>query len=132
MSERRLHFSKAVILRRKITNILMIGLCAVCVLLALIPLALILFYTVREGIGAINLDFFTHLPKPVGETGGGMANAIVGTLIMMGMSALIGVPVGILCGVYLSEYGRNRFASVVRFLVEVMSGLPSIIVGIFT
>ncbi|MFM8178371.1 MAG: phosphate ABC transporter permease PstA [Candidatus Kapaibacterium sp.] len=132
MSERRLHFSKAVILRRKITNNLMIGLCAVCVLLALIPLALILFYTVREGIGAINLDFFTHLPKPVGETGGGMANAIVGTLIMMGMSALIGVPVGILCGVYLSEYGRNRFASVVRFLVEVMSGLPSIIVGIFT
>jgi phosphate transport system permease protein len=132
MSQRRLHFSRGTILRRKITNYVMIGLCAVCVVLALIPLALILFYTVREGIGAINLDFFTQLPKPVGEPGGGMANAIVGTLIMMGMSAMIGVPVGILCGVYLSEYGRNRFASVVRFLVEVMSGLPSIIVGIFT
>ncbi len=131
MSQRRLLFKQSAIRRRNIFNKVMIGLCALCVVLALIPLALILFYTVREGISALNLDFFTKLPKPVGETGGGMANAIVGTLIMMGMSAMIAVPIGLLSGIYLAEYGTNKFASIVRFLTEVMSGLPSIIIGIF-
>ncbi len=131
MSQRRLNFKRSTIIRRNIFNRIMIGICAACVIVALVPLALILFYTVREGIGALNLDFFTQLPKPVGETGGGMANAIVGTLIMLGMSSLIGVPIGILSGIYLAEYGTNRLASVVRFLTEVMSGLPSIVIGIF-
>ncbi len=131
MSQRRVQFKQSVITRRNLVNRLMIGLSGLCVVLALIPLALILFYTVREGISALNLEFFTRLPKPVGEAGGGMANAIVGTLIMMGMSAVIAVPIGLLCGVYLAEYGNNTFSSVVRFLTEVMSGLPSIIIGIF-
>ncbi len=131
MSTRRLQFKQSTIVRRNVFNNLMIGLCALCVVIALVPLALILFYTVREGISALNWEFFTHLPKPVGESGGGMGNAIVGTLIMMGMSALIAVPIGLLCGIYLAEYGTNTFSSIVRFLTEVMSGLPSIIVGIF-
>ncbi|MBL7998055.1 MAG: phosphate ABC transporter permease PstA [Candidatus Kapabacteria bacterium] len=129
--ERRITISKSSIARRKIINHIMLGLCALSVVLALIPLALIMFYTVKEGISALNWDFFTHLPKPVGEPGGGMANAIVGTLTIVGMASLIGVPVGILSGVYLAEFGKGMFATVIRFLTEVMSGLPSIIVGIF-
>ena len=129
--ERRIHISKSSAVRRKLWNNIMIGLCFLCVVLALIPLAFILFYTVKEGISALNLDFFTHLPKPVGESGGGMANAIVGTLIMVGMSTLLGVPIGILAGVFLAEYGTNKLANIIRFLAEVMSGLPSIIIGIF-
>ena len=117
--------------RRKITSRIAETLCAVAVLLALVPLAMILFYVVKEGIGALNLDFFTKMPKPVGEVGGGMANAIVGTLILIGLAALFAVPVGCMCGIHLSEYPDTRFASAVRFSADVMNGVPSIVMGIF-
>jgi phosphate transport system permease protein len=102
----------------------------VCVLLAVAPLFMIFFYTLFQGVSALNLDFFFKMPKPVGETGGGMANALVGTGILVGLGALFGLPVGIMSGIYLAEYGNNPFASTVRFLSDVLSGVPSIVVGV--
>jgi phosphate transport system permease protein len=117
--------------RRKIVSRIMETLCGAAVVIALIPLAMILFYVVKEGFGALNVDFFTHMPKPVGESGGGMANAIAGTLILIGIAALFAVPIGCLCGIHLSEYPRTRFSSLVRFAADVLNGVPSIVVGIF-
>jgi phosphate transport system permease protein len=117
--------------RRKIISRIAETLCAVAVLLALVPLAMILFYVVKEGAGSLNLAFFTHMPKPVGETGGGMANAIVGTLILIGLAALFAVPIGCITGVHLSEYPATRFSSVVRFSADALNGVPSIVIGIF-
>jgi len=117
--------------RRKIISRLAEAFCGVAVLLALVPLAMILFYVVKEGVGSLNLAFFIHMPKPVGETGGGMANAIVGTLILIGLAALFAVPVGCIAGVHLSEYPGTRFSSAVRFAADVLNGVPSIVIGIF-
>jgi phosphate transport system permease protein len=117
--------------RRKIISRMAETLCAVAVLLALMPLAFILFYVVREGAGALNVAFFTQMPKPVGEAGGGMANAIVGTLILIGLAALFAVPVGCICGIHLAEYPETRFSSVVRFAADALNGVPSIVIGIF-
>jgi phosphate transport system permease protein len=102
----------------------------VCVLLAVAPLFMIFFYTLFQGVSALNLDFFFKMPKPVGEAGGGMANALVGTGILVGLGAMFGLPVGIMSGIYLAEYGNNPFASTVRFLSDVLSGVPSIVVGV--
>jgi phosphate transport system permease protein len=115
---------------RRMKNHLMISLCIASTLLAVVPLALIFYHTLAQGIGAINLDFFLRLPKPVGETGGGMVNAIVGTGIIVGLGCLFGLPVGILAGVYLAEFGRNTFGAIVRFTADVLSGVPSIVVGV--
>ena len=115
---------------RKSKNIIMTALCFISVLIAVAPLFLICFYTLKQGISAINLDFFIRMPKPVGETGGGMANAIVGTGILLGLGCLFGLPVGILSGIYLAEYGENPFGQTVRFLTDVLSGIPSIVVGV--
>src|SRR5689334_5404992 len=104
--------------RRKIISRLAEAFCGVAVLPALLPLAMILFYVVKEGVGSLNLAFFIHMPKPVGETGGGMANAIVGTLILIGLAALLAVPVGCIAGVHLSEYPSTRFSSAVRFAAD--------------
>lgn len=117
--------------RRKIISRIAEMLCAAAVLIALVPLVMILFYVVKEGAGALNLAFFTQMPKPVGEAGGGMANAIVGTLILIGLAALFAVPVGCMCGIHLSEYPETRFSSAVRFAADVLNGVPSIVVGIF-
>ena len=117
--------------RRKIISRIAETLCGVAVLLALLPLAMILFYVVKEGIGSLNLAFFTHMPKPVGEVGGGMANAIVGTLILIGLAALFAVPIGCITGVHLSEYPATRFSSAVRFSADALNGVPSIVIGIF-
>jgi len=117
--------------RRKIYSRMFETLCALAVIVALIPLAMILFYVIKEGFGALNLDFFTKMPKPVGESGGGMANAIAGTLILIGIAAAFAVPVGCLCGIHLSEYPRTKFSSVVRFSADVLNGVPSIVIGIF-
>jgi phosphate transport system permease protein len=117
--------------RRKLYSRMFETLCALAVIVALIPLAMILFYVVKEGFGALNLDFFTKMPKPVGESGGGMANAIAGTLILIGIAAAFAVPVGCLCGIHLSEYPGTKFSSVVRFAADVLNGVPSIVVGIF-
>lgn len=116
--------------QRKITNVTMLSLAFLCALIVIIPLFMILFYTVARGFGAISFEFFTQMPKPVGEPGGGMANAIVGTLILIGLGSAIGLPVGILSGTYLAEYGNNRFATAVRFMADVLSGVPSIVVGV--
>ena len=115
---------------RKVKDKFMTVLALVCVLAAVIPLFLIFFYTVSKGIGAVNIDFFLQMPKPVGETGGGMANALVGTLMLVGLGTLVGVPVGLMAGIYLAEYGANKFAVGVRFAADVLSGIPSIVVGV--
>jgi phosphate transport system permease protein len=117
--------------RRKLLSSLFVGFCGLSVLIALVPLALILFFVISQGIQALNLDFFTQTPKPVGESGGGMANSIVGTLILTALGSLFAVPVGILSGVYMSEYAGSRFASLIRFAADTLNGVPSIVVGIF-
>jgi len=118
-------------LRRRVVSRLAEIFCAVAVLVALLPLALILFYVIKEGIGAMNVAFFTQMPKPVGEAGGGMGNAIAGTLILIGIAALLAVPVGCICGIHLSEYPKTKFTSIVRFAADVLNGVPSIVIGIF-
>jgi phosphate transport system permease protein len=100
-----------------------------CALLVIAPLALLCYHLVKSGFGALNWDFFTKLPKPVGEPGGGMANAIVGTFVLLGIAAMIGVPVGVLGGVYLSEYGSTRLNGWIRFGADVLNGVPSITWG---
>jgi phosphate transport system permease protein len=116
---------------RKGVDAAMRVLCVLATVLAIVPLGLVLYYVTVRGIGGINLAFFTELPKPVGEDGGGMGNAIVGTLKLVGLACLFGIPPGVLAGVYLAEFGNNRFGWVVRFSADVMAGVPSITVGIF-
>jgi phosphate transport system permease protein len=116
---------------RKALSSLFVAFCALAVLCALVPLAFILFFVVSEGIQALNLDFFTKMPQPVGEPGGGMLNAIVGTLIVVGLGSLMAIPVGIMSGVYMSEYAGTRFASSVRFAADTLNGVPSIVIGVF-
>ena len=116
---------------RLIKSNVILTLCGLAVVAALIPLAMILFYVISQGALALNWAFFTQLPRPVGETGGGMANAIMGTLILIGIASVIAVPVGIIGGVHLAEYGGTRFSSAVRFSADVLNGVPSIVVGIF-
>ncbi len=104
---------------------------AACVVIAIIPLLSILYTVIINGISAIDLDFLTQLPRPVGEAGGGLGNAIEGTFIVVGIASIIGLPVGILAGVYLSEYGENRFGRSVSFIADVLNGTPSIVAGMF-
>ncbi len=117
--------------RRKITSAIAEGLCAVAVILALLPLAMILFYVIKQGFTSLNWAFFTQMPKPVGETGGGMANAIVGTLVLIAIAAAVAVPIGCICGVHLAEYADSKFSSIVRFAADVLNGVPSIVFGMF-
>lgn len=105
--------------------------CVLATVVALIPLASVLYYVVVRGASGIDLEFFTELPKPVGETGGGMGNAVVGTLKLVALAGLFGIPPGILAGIYLAEFGHSRLAGLVRFSADVMSGVPSITVGLF-
>jgi phosphate transport system permease protein len=98
--------------------------------LVLLPLGAIFAYLIYKGAGSINWAFLTQTPKPVGEPGGGMANAIVGSMVILGIASLMGVPLGIGAGIYLSEYGRNRFGDIVRFVSDVLNGVPSIVIGI--
>lgn len=100
-------------------------------LILIIPLFLIFAYVLKNGIGALSLEFFTEMPKPVGETGGGMKNAILGTIYIVTIGGLIGVPWGMGAGVYLSEYGRGKFATFLRLTTDLLSGVPSIVIGIF-
>jgi phosphate transport system permease protein len=116
---------------RRLTNLAMSGLTALAALLVIAPLLLILGFLVYRGISAINIDFFIHLPKPVGEAGGGVANAIVGSLIMLGLAVGVGLPIGILGGVYLAESRDRRLPWFVRFICDVLNGIPSIVFGIF-
>jgi phosphate transport system permease protein len=117
--------------RRKALSSLFVGFCGLSVLIALVPLAFVLFYVVSQGISSVNVDFFTRMPKPVGEPGGGMANAIVGTLILAGLGSLLAVPVGVLSGIYMSEYAGTRLSAIIRFAADTLNGVPSIVIGVF-
>jgi phosphate transport system permease protein len=117
-------------LRRRVTDHFMTGMAVLTVILVLAPLVAIFGYLVYKGVGSINWAFLTQTPKPEGEPGGGMANAIVGSGLILGVASLIGVPLGIGAGIYLAEYGRNRFGQVVRFTADVLNGVPSIVIGI--
>jgi phosphate transport system permease protein len=116
---------------RRATNAIMLTATGICTLLAVGVLFFILGYLLFHGGKDVNLDFFTKLPVPVGETGGGMANAIVGSAKVLLLATLIGVPIGFLAGVYLAEYGTSAFPSVVRFVTDLLNGVPSIVMGIF-
>ncbi len=109
----------------------MVGLLMAAVLVAVIPLVMILGTLIIRGAGSLNLDFFTQTPAPAGETGGGVAHAIVGTLMMVGMAGLIGLPIGIGAGIYSAEYPKAKLAATARFVADVMNGTPSIVVGVF-
>jgi len=117
--------------RRRVLSAVFSTACAASVLLALVPLAFILLYLLKKGAGALEWGFLFHNPKPVGEPGGGFANAIVGTLILIGLAAIFAVPVGVIAGLYVAEYRGSRFASMVRFAADALNGVPSIVVGIF-
>jgi phosphate transport system permease protein len=117
-------------LRRRLTDHAMTGVAVLTVILVLAPLIAIFGYLMYRGIGSINWTFLTQTPKPVGEEGGGMANAIVGSGFILGIASLIGVPFGIGAGIYLAEFGRNRFGSAIRFTADVLNGVPSIVIGI--
>ena len=118
--------------RRKIVNALMCILLAVAAALALVPLLSVFQYVLQQGLPALNLSFFTELPKPVGEVGGGMANALVGTLILIGIASVIGIPWGIATALFLSEYGdRSRVSGAIRFCVDILASVPSIVIGLF-
>jgi phosphate transport system permease protein len=116
---------------RRFVDRLLRGACFLATLLALVPLVGVLSFVVVRGAGGLSLDFFTELPKPVGEPGGGMAHALAGTLTVVGLACLLGVPAGILTGVFLAEFGATRFGRFVRFSADVMAGVPSIAVGLF-
>jgi len=128
--EKRLEIDKLSFYRRKTVNAVMLSLSLLAALITIVPLILIFYYTISKGLTYLNMDFFIHMPKPVGESGSGMANAIVGTLILIGIGGAIGIPVGILSGTYLSEFGNNKFGATVRFFADVLSGVPSIVVGV--
>jgi phosphate transport system permease protein len=115
---------------RKIKSALAMGIAFGSALLVVTPLALVFLYLVINGASSLNWDFFTKLPAPVGAAGGGMANAIVGTLQLLALAGIIGIPVGILGGVYLAEYGSVRLNSFLRFLADVLNGIPSITWGV--
>jgi len=118
-------------MQRKVVSSLFVGFCALSVILALVPLAFILFFVISKGIQALNFDFFVNSPKPVGEPGGGMANAIVGTLILTTLGSILAIPIGIMSGVYMSEYAGTRFAAITRFAADTLNGVPSIVMGVF-
>lgn len=116
---------------RRAVNRVMNILAAAAAIVVIVPLVLIFGFLVYRGGSALNLDFFTQLPKPVGEPGGGMANAMVGSLILIGLAACVGLPVGIMGGVYLAESRDRRLPWLVRFLADILNGIPSIVIGIF-
>ncbi|MBI4468342.1 MAG: phosphate ABC transporter permease PstA [Acidobacteria bacterium] len=116
---------------RKVVNGVMTGATFICALAVLAILFAILGYIVAQGIAALNIDFLTKLPKPVGESGGGIAHAIVGSMLLIGIAILLGLPSGILAGLYLAEFGKNKLGRFIEFVTDILAGTPSIIVGIF-
>jgi phosphate transport system permease protein len=116
---------------RRAQSTIVVWLSALAVLLALVPLAMVLFFVVTRGLFSLNVAFFTHMPVPVGEAGGGMANSIVGTLMLIGVGALFAVPIGVISGVYAAEFQGTRLATMVQFAADTLNGVPSIVIGVF-
>ncbi len=123
--------AEAIYATRRRRGRLMFALTAACAAATLSLLFVILGYIAWNGFSSLNWDFFTRLPKPVGVAGGGIANAIVGSAKVVGLAALLGIPVGVLGGVWLAEYGDNRLGFCVRYAADVLSGVPSIVIGVF-
>jgi phosphate transport system permease protein len=121
---------QAISLSRRITDHVMTGVAVLTVLLVLAPLIAIFGYLIYRGIGALDWAFLTQTPKPVGEPGGGMANAIVGSALILGIASIVGVPFGVGAGIYLAEFGRNRMGQAIRFTADVLNGVPSIVIGV--
>ena len=115
--------------RRQLSNSIALGAITLAALIVTIPLFVILWTVIQRGISDLNLAFLTQIPAPMGETGGGMANAIVGSLMILLFASMIGVPLGIGCGVFLAEYGRNKYGNIIRFTADVLNGVPSIVIG---
>jgi len=115
---------------RKFINGAMTVVCGCALLIALVPLASVLWLVISRGLAGLSFDFFTQLPKPIGEPGGGVGNAILGTLLIVALGSAIGIPLGVGAGVFLAEKGDGALGRVVRFVAEVLSGVPSIVVGI--
>jgi phosphate transport system permease protein len=123
--------SRLLLVWRKSLNVVMLTLTGVAAFGVVAVLFLILGYLVWNGGKSLNLDFFTQLPKPVGETGGGIANAIVGSLKLLFLAAMMGLPIGLMAGVYLAEFGGKTFAYIIRYTTDLLNGVPSIVIGIF-
>ena len=117
-------------LRRRVTDHAMTGIAILTVILVLVPLVAVFGYLLYRGLASVNWAFLTQTPKPPGEVGGGVANGIVGSAMILGIASLLGVPLGIGAGIYLAEYGRNRLGDAVRFTADVLNGVPSIVIGI--
>jgi phosphate transport system permease protein len=117
--------------QRRFLSAIMTGLCLGSVIIALIPVVLIFFFVVRHGLSSLDWNFFTKMPLPPGEIGGGMANAISGTLILCGLGALFAIPLGVLSGIYIVESGGTRLGSAARFAADTLNGVPSIVIGLF-
>jgi len=115
--------------RRRLSNGLALGAITLAAVIVTIPLFVILWTVIQRGISDLNLAFFTQIPAPMGESGGGMANAIIGSLMILLFASMIGVPLGIGCGVFLAEYGRNKYGNIIRFTADVLNGVPSIVIG---
>lgn len=116
---------------RKFKNYLFLALTLASALAVLAPLFMIIQFVLVQGASSLNLNFFTELPKPVGETGGGMKHAILGTIYLVLLGAAIAIPVGVTCGVYLSEFSKSKLSKTLKLTVDLMSGIPSIVIGIF-
>jgi phosphate transport system permease protein len=116
---------------RTIADSMVTGLAILATLIVVAPLVAIFVYLLYKGASSLNLDFFTKVPKPVGESGGGMANAIVGSGILLAIASIIGIPIGIGAGIFLAEFGRGtKLANAVRFTADVLNGVPSIVMGL--
>ena len=123
--------TSALSVRRRVVNLAVTLFSTICLLFAISVFFYILWYIVSEGHTALNLAFFTQLPVPDGQTGGGVAQSIVGTLILVGLASLVGIPLGLFTGLYLAEYAHNRFSGFIRLVVDVLAGIPTIIFGLF-
>ena len=120
--------AQKVSLWRRATNYAATWFAIAAAILVLVPLLAVFFYVLIKGAGSVNMNFLTHTPKPPGELGGGMANAMVGSVLILGVASVLGVPLGIGCGIYLAEYGRGRLGDLVRFTADVLNGVPSIVI----
>ncbi len=115
--------------RRNLTNKLMWIFCIGATLIAIVPLGMILFYLLEKGLPNLSLNFFTQLPKPMGETGGGMKHAIIGTIELIAIASSFGLPTGLLGGIYLAEFGNNKIGGIIRFTADILASVPSIVIG---